>query len=87
MEKFQFYERFKSLESMKNIVAGDKRIESLIVDEQSCLGHRKVGERNYHIFYFSPSEFAVFYHGGGLDSLYTSQTLGDVLNYINTLEE
>ncbi|MBU5591145.1 hypothetical protein KQI89_05155 [Clostridium sp. MSJ-4] len=87
MNKFEFYERFKDLEHMKNVVAGEKRIEEIIEDKQSCLGHRKVGERNYHIFYLSPSEFAVFYHGGGIDSIYTSESLGDVLNYVNTIEE
>lgn len=87
MNKFEFYDRFKALEGMKNVVAGEKRIEEIIVDKQSCLGHRKVGDINYHIFYLSPAEFAVFYHGGGIDSIYTSQSLGDVLNYINTIEE
>ncbi|MBB6630403.1 hypothetical protein [Clostridium algidicarnis] len=87
MEKFEFYDRFKELQDMKNVVAGEKRIEDMIESKESCLGHRKVGDRNYHIFYLSPSEFAVYYHGGGTDAMYTSESLGDVLNYTNTLEE
>jgi len=86
MNKFEFYEKFKELEQMKNIKLGDSRIESLVMDPEVCLGHRKIGGKNYHIFYLRASGFAVYYHGGGVDAMYTSESLGDVLNYVNTLE-
>lgn len=86
MSKFEFYEKYSELEQMKNIVLGDARIENLVDESEACLGHRKIGGRNYHIFYLRVSGFAVYYHGGGVDAMYTSESLGDVLNYVNTIE-
>lgn len=86
MNKFEFYDHFKSLEAMKDVTFEDKRILDLIRVKEECLGHRTIGKRNYHIFYLKDRGFAVYYHGGGVDAMYTSKTLGDTLNYVNTLE-
>jgi len=86
MSKFEFYEKYAELENLKNITLGDSRIESIVNEPETCLGHRKISGKNYHIFYLKSSGFAVYYHGGGVDAMYTSESLGDVLNYVNTIE-
>lgn len=86
MEKFEFYEKYKELADMKNVTALDKRLDKIMEDDEVCLGHRTIGDRNYHIFFLrKDGNFAVYYHGGGVDSMYRSESLGDVLNYVNTL--
>lgn len=85
MDKFEFYHAYKELATMKNIKAGDPQIEKLISTPESCIGHRKVGDRTYHIFYLHSCNFSVYYHGGGVDSMYSSDSLDIVLDYVNSL--
>ncbi|MCY6369449.1 hypothetical protein [Clostridium ganghwense] len=85
MSKFEFYDRFEELEGEKGIKAGDKRIEKLVDSSETCLGHRIVEDRNYHIFYLNSSRFALYYHGGGVDAMYSTPSLDEMLDYVNSL--
>jgi hypothetical protein len=86
MKEFTFEPRFLSLAVIKDVNVGNKILNELIIDDESCLGNRQVGTRSYHIFYFKNDCFSVYYHKGGTDSMYSSNSLDVVLNYVNTLK-
>lgn len=86
MKKFLFYPRYLSLNVIKDIKVGNKILNDLIVEDETCLGNRQVGDRSYHIFYFKNERFAVYYHGGGTDAMYSSKSLDEVLDYVNNLK-
>ncbi|MBZ9686536.1 hypothetical protein G9F72_009375 [Clostridium estertheticum] len=86
MKEFIFEPRFLSLAVLKDINVGNKILNDLIIDDESCLGHRQVGTRSYHIFYFKNDRFSVYYHKGGTDAMYSSKSLDVVLDYVNTLK-
>lgn len=86
MKEFLFYPRYLSLAAIKDITVGNKILNDLIIEDETCLGNRQVGSRSYHIFYFKNERFAVYYHGGGTDSMYSSDSLDEVLGYVNNLK-
>jgi len=86
MKEFTFEPRYMSLAVIKDVNVGNKILNDLIIDEESCLGHRQVGSRSYHIFYFKNDRFSVYYHKGGTDAMYSSESLDVVLNYVNNLK-
>jgi hypothetical protein len=83
---FTFEPRYMSLDVIKEVYAGNKILNSLILDDETCLGHRQVGSRSYHIFYFKNDRFSVYYHKGGTDAMYSSDSLDVVLDYVNKLD-
>ncbi len=86
MKEFIFEPRFLSLDVIKDVNVGNKILNELILEDESCLGHRQVGTRSYHIFYFKNERFSVYYHKGGTDAMYSSSSLDVVLNYVNNLK-
>jgi len=86
IEKFTFEPRYMSLAVINNISSGNKILNDLILDDETCLGHRQVGSRSYHIFYFKNDRFSVYYHKGGTDAMYSDKSLDVVLNYVNNLK-
>ena len=86
MKEFTFEPRFLSLAVIIDVKVGNKILNELIIDDESCLGHRQVGSRSYHIFYFKNDRFSVYYHKGGVDAMYSSNSLEEVLNYVNNLK-
>lgn len=86
MKEFAFYPRYLSLAAIKGIKVADRIINDLIIEDETCLGNRQVGSRSYHIFYFKNQRFAVYYHGGGTDSMYSSSSLDEVVDYVNKLK-
>lgn len=87
MKEFNFYSRYASLKGVKNIMVGNKMLNDLMPDNEMSLGNRQVGDRSYHIFYFKNDRFAVYYHKGGTDDMYSSKSLDDVLAYVNNLKQ
>ncbi|WP_411678925.1 hypothetical protein [Clostridium thailandense] len=85
MKEFVFAPRYLSLAVIKGIKVGDKIINDLILEKETYLGHRQVGDRSYHIFYIRDERFAAYYHKGGTDSMYSSESLDEVLDYVNSL--
>jgi len=86
MKEFTFEPRYMSLAVIKDVNVGNRILNELIIDEESCLGHRQVGIRSYHIFYFKNDRFSVYYHKGGTDAMYSSESLDVVLDYVNNLK-
>lgn len=88
LEQFKFYPTFSELEGVKNITIHniEKMVNKKIIDEEICMGNRQVGSRSYHIFYFKNDRFSLYYHGGGTDSLYSSESLDEILEYVNNLD-
>lgn len=86
MKEFTFEPRYMSLTVIKDVNVGNRILNALILDEETCLGHRQVGSRSYHIFYFKNDRFAVYYHKGGVDAMYSSNSLDEVLAYVNNLK-
>lgn len=86
MKEFTFEPRYMSLAVIKGVKVGNKILNELILDDETCLGNRQVGSRSYHIFYFKNDLFAVYYHKGGVDAMYSSDSLDVVLNYVNNLK-
>jgi hypothetical protein len=86
MKEFTFEPRFLSLAVIGDINVGNRILNELIIDDESCLGHRQVGTRSYHIFYFKNDRFSVYYHKGGTDAMYSSKSLDVVLDYVNNLK-
>ena len=85
MGQFTFYPRYISLQGLEDVKVGNKLLNELTLDEEMSLGNRQVGDRSYHIFYFKNNIFSVYYHKGGLDAMYSSKSLDEVLNYVNKL--
>jgi len=87
LEQFKFYPIFSELEGLNNITIHNinKTLKQKIEAEDICMGNRQVGSRSYHIFYFKNDRFALYYHGGGTDSLYGSESLDEILEYVNNL--
>ena len=85
--QFKFYPIFSELEGLKNITVHNinKILTKKIEAEDICMGNRQVGSRSYHIFYFNNDRFSLYYHGGGTDSLYSSESLDEILEYVNNL--
>jgi len=85
--QFKFYPIFSELEGLKNITVHNinKMLNKKIDVDDICMGNRQVGSRSYHIFYFKDDRFSLYYHGGGTDSLYSSESLDEILEYINNL--
>jgi hypothetical protein len=86
MKEFTFEPRYMSLAVIKDVSVGNRILNELILDKETCLGHRQVGSRSYHIFYFKNDRFAVYYHKGGVDAMYSSNSLDVVLDYVNNLK-
>lgn len=88
LAQFKFYPIFSELEGFKNITVHNinKTLTKKIEAEDICMGNRQVGSRSYHIFYFNNDRFALYYHGGGTDSLYSSESLDEILEYVNNLD-
>ena len=86
MKEFTFEPRYMSLAVIKDVNAGNKILNELILDDETCLGHRQVGSRSYHIFYFKNDRFSVYYHKGGVDAMYSANSLDTVLKYVNNLK-
>jgi hypothetical protein len=86
MKEFTFEPRYMSLAVIKDVHVGNRILNELILDDETCLGHRQVGSRSYHIFYFKNDRFAVYYHKGGVDAMYSSNSLDVVLTYVNNLK-
>ena len=86
MKSFVFEPRYLSLAVITDIKVGNRILNELILDEETLLGHRQVGSRSYHIFYFKNDRFSVYYHKGGVDSMYSSKSLDVVLEYVNNLK-
>lgn len=86
MKEFIFSPRYLSLAVIPDINVGNKLLNELCVDEESCLGNRQVGDRSYHIFYFKNKRFSVYYHKGGVDAMKSSNSLDEVVAYINNLK-
>jgi len=86
--QFKFYDIFSELDGIKNITIYNinKLLTKKIEDVDICMGNRQVGSRSYHIFYFKNERFSLYYHGGGTDSLYSSESLDEVLDYVNNLD-
>ena len=87
MKEFVFQSRYLSLAVIKEIQVGNRILNDLIIEDETCLGNRQVGDRSYHIFYFKNDRFAVYYHKGGTDSMYSSKSLDEVLAYVNKLKQ
>ena len=88
LEQFKFYPLFSELEGVNNITVHNinKNLSNKIEDNDVCMGNRQVGSRSYHIFYFKNDRFSLYYHGGGTDSLYSSESLDEILEYVNNLK-
>ena len=86
MKEFVFQSRYLSLAVIKEIHVGNRILNDLIIEDETCLGNRQVGDRSYHIFYFKNDRFAVYYHKGGTDAMYSSKSLDEVLDYVNNLK-
>ncbi|MFT5872310.1 MAG: hypothetical protein ACI8WT_001240 [Clostridium sp.] len=86
MKEFIFEPRYMSLAVIKDVSVGNRILNELILDDESCLGHRQVGSRSYHIFYFKNDRFSVYYHKGGVDAMYSDNSLDVVLEYVNNLK-
>ncbi|WP_291633446.1 hypothetical protein [Clostridium sp.] len=86
MKEFTFEPRYMSLAVIKDVNVGNRILNELILDDESCLGHRQVGSRSYHIFYFKNDRFSVYYHKGGVDAMYSANSLDVVLKYVNDLK-
>ena len=86
--QFKFYDNFSELDGIKNITIHNinKILTKKIEAEDICMGNKQVGSRSYHIFYFKNERFSLYYHGGGTDSLYSSESLDEVLDYVNNLD-
>ena len=86
--QFKFYPIFSELDGLKNITVHNinKMLNKKIDVDDICMGNRQVGSRSYHIFYFKDDRFSLYYHGGGTDSLYSSESLDEILEYINNLD-
>ncbi len=85
MKDFVFFPRYLSLAVIRNVEIGNRLLKELAEEKEVCLGSRQVGSRSYHIFYFRNDRFAVYYHGGGTDDMYSSTSLDEVLAYVNDL--
>lgn len=85
MKEFVFQSRYLSLAVIKEIYVGNRILNDLIIEDETCLGNRQVGDRSYHIFYFKNDCFSVYYHKGGTDAMYSSKSLDEVLDYVNNL--
>ncbi|MBI6872256.1 hypothetical protein [Clostridium aciditolerans] len=87
MKEFVFYPRFVQFQGVRGVTVDNshKILNEIVRDEELSLGNRQVGNRSYHVFYFKNDCFAVYYHGGGTDALFTSRSLDEVLDYINGL--
>jgi hypothetical protein len=87
MKEFTFYPSFAQFQGIKGITIGNshKILNEIVEDQDLSIGNRQVGNRSYHVFYFKNDCFAVYYHGGGTDALFTSESLDEVLDYINSL--
>lgn len=85
--QFKFYPLFSELEGSDNITVHNinKILTKKIEAEDICMGNRQVGTRSYHIFYFKNERFSLYYHGGGTDALYSSESLDEILEYVNNL--
>jgi len=86
MKEFVFQSRYLSLAVIKEIYVGNKILNDLIIEDETCLGNRQVGDRSYHIFYFKNDRFSVYYHKGGTDAMYSSKSLDEVIEYVNNLK-
>lgn len=86
MKEFVFEPRYLSLAVITDVKVGNKILNELILEEETLLGHRQVGSRSYHIFYFKNDRFSVYYHKGGVDAMYSSESLDVVLEYVNKLK-
>jgi hypothetical protein len=86
MKKFEFSPRYLSLAVIADVTEGNKILNELILEDETLLGHRQVGSRSYHIFYFKNDRFSVYYHKGGVDAMYSSKSLDVVLDYVNNLK-
>jgi len=86
MKEFVFQSRYLSLAVIKGIHAGNRILNDLIIEDETCLGNRQVGDRSYHIFYFKNDRFSVYYHKGGTDAMYSSKSLDEVIEYVNNLK-
>ena len=86
MKEFVFQSRYLSLAVIKEIQVGNRILNDLIIEDETCLGNRQVGDRSYHIFYFKNDRFSVYYHKGGTDSMYSSKSLDEVVAYVNNLK-
>ena len=86
MKEFVFQSRYLSLAVIKEIRAGNRILNDLIIEDETCLGNRQVGDRSYHIFYFKNDRFSVYYHKGGTDAMYSSKSLDEVIEYVNNLK-
>jgi len=86
MKKFEFAPRYLSLAVIADVTEGNKILNELILEDETLLGHRQVGSRSYHIFYFKNDRFSVYYHKGGVDAMYSSKSLDVVLDYVNNLK-
>lgn len=86
--KFNFYPRFEMLEGKKGITVENshKLLNPIVKDQDFSLGNMQIGNRSYHVFYFKNRNFSVYYHGGGTDSLYSSESLDEVLDYLYNLD-
>lgn len=85
MEQFVFYPRYISLQGLEDVKVGNRLLNELTLDNEMSLGNRQVGDRSYHIFYFKNDRFSVYYHKGGVDAMYSSRSLDEVLDYVNKL--
>ena len=86
MKEFVFQSRYLSLAVIKEIQVGNRILNDLIIEDETCLGNRQVGDRSYHIFYFKNDRFSVYYHKGGTDAMYSSKSLDEVIEYVNNLK-
>lgn len=88
LEQFKFYPLFSELEGEKGITIHNinKKLSKKIEDNDICIGNRQVGSRSYHIFYFKNERFSLYYHGGGTDALYSSESLDEILEHVNNLK-
>ncbi len=86
MKEFEFFPQYLSLKGLKDIKVGNTLLNELTIDNEMSLGHRQVGDRSYHIFYFKNERFAVYYHKGGVDAMHSANTLDEVLDYVNNLD-
>ena len=43
MKEFTFEPRYMSLAVIKDVNVGNRILNELIIDDESCLGHRQVG--------------------------------------------
>lgn len=88
IKKFEFFPKFSELEGLEGITVHNinKFLTQKIDDDDICIGHRQVGSRSYHIFYFKNDRFSLYYHGGGTDALYSTESLDTILEHVNSLD-